>query len=150
MVSAGNRTTDNEKLQGQMLAQFLLVASTCGPETHERSSAQRFAAHRSGLPAMSGTVNRNALLSVLGLFVLHAIVYANVIEMPFWVVTLSTSLLLIYGGSLYSLVYTRFVGDAVRMLEPAGNGPYCLGRIAFGAVFATCWDRIASHADCFA
>lgn len=64
---------------------------------------------------MASAMTRNALLSVLALGLVHGVVYSNVIQLPFWVVTLVTSLLLIYGGSLYSLVYTRFVGDAVSL-----------------------------------
>ena len=56
-------------------------------------------------------------LGVLGL--VHTLSHLELLPVPFWVITLTVSMLLIYSGSVYSLLLSRFASDIVSAAAEA-------------------------------
>ncbi len=57
---------------------------------------------------------RGRVLGALGILAaVHALTHLELLPVPFWVITLTVSMLLIYGGSLYSLMLSRFASESV-------------------------------------
>ncbi|KAA0161314.1 hypothetical protein FNF31_03928 [Cafeteria roenbergensis] len=58
-------------------------------------------------------VMRGRVLGALGILAaVHALTHLELLPVPFWVITLTVSMLLIYGGSLYSLMLSRFASES--------------------------------------
>lgn len=94
---------------------YQLASTACRDRAGQRQLPTPLLARlRAGVLREMSAVMRGRVLGALGvLAVVHALTHLELLPVPFWVITLSVSMLLIYSGSLYSLMLSRFASETV-------------------------------------